>query len=119
MDVKIKDKDIFTLDNGDTVYIRGNDEIKQRVKFACTVKKGSFIYDRNFGAGYSIDVFSCDDSRDKLELLFNEAIVGIEDAYVNVNSISLTGQTYNIEISVNYKGKDIGKEVIKIEQKQL
>ncbi|MBQ0097927.1 MAG: DUF2634 domain-containing protein [Oscillospiraceae bacterium] len=115
MDVKIENKDIKTLDNGDTVYITGTDEIRQRVKLACSVKKGSFVYDREFGAEVSENIFSFENAKDRLEIILNEAVVNIPDIYVGVVSITDENDAYTVNIRINYKGQDIGTEVIVFE----
>lgn len=50
MDIKIKDKDISTGDNGYPERIEGLEEYLQRAFISLTAKKGRFCYLRELGA---------------------------------------------------------------------
>lgn len=98
MDVKIENKDIALKPNGDTVYISSMDETVQRVKIACSINKGSFIYDRNIG----FDTISTDDEvdKDKLEMIFCEAVIGIPDTVVQVIDAKKSGNRITATLKI-------------------
>lgn len=88
MDVKIENRDIAIHSNGDPEYISGMNEVLQRVKIACSIKKGDFRYDRNLGCyDYTIDL---DDEMmcDKLSMIFKEATVDV--GYTDLEVLKIT-----------------------------
>lgn len=100
MDVKIDNGDIVTKACGDALYIDGMDEIMQRIKIACSVKKGTFIYDRNLGSeGYTV---SFDDSmlKSKLEMLFKEASIDIPYSDLSVVRVDKVGEKLKVCIKI-------------------
>lgn len=86
MDIRLYDGDLF-LSEGECEYISGIDEAAQRAMIACTVKKGSFLYDRSLGA----DTASCDRTRDDyeraLQMAFREAIFKVPQTELFVKSV--------------------------------
>ncbi len=94
MDVKIENRDILLDSCGEPVYINGIEEIAQRVKIVCTLKKGDFVYDRELGR-YDI-AFDSDEQMlcDKLEMIFKEATIDIP--YSNLQVISVQKNDRNI-----------------------
>ncbi len=94
MDVKIENMDIVIKNNGDPLYISAVEEIAQRVKIACSLKKGSFCYNRELGCydtSYDIDD---DNIKDKLSMLFKEATIDIPYTDLSVNKIEKTQSGY-------------------------
>ena len=78
MDLRLKDHDLF-LESGVFSYVKGIDEAAQRAYIACTVKKNSFLYDRNLGADtLSLDRTSPDYQR-ALQMALREAIFAVPD----------------------------------------
>lgn len=93
MDVKIKDKDTEIGANGDPVYIDGIKEILQRVKIACTIKKGSFPFDRQLGS-YAHTLNLDDDLLiQKLEMIYKEATIDIPYSKLEVVSVDKNALT--------------------------
>lgn len=111
MDVKIKDKDITTKACGDAVYISGFDEIIQRIKIASTIRKGSFVYDKNFGR-CDFDTEEDELVCQKLEMILKEATIGIgyddlsvlsydPDTKKAVVIVSCCSKTDTVEVTIN------------------
>lgn len=88
MDVKIMDKDTALGVDGAPVYIDSVEEILQRVKIACTIKKGSFPFDRQLGS-YA-HTLSLDDDllTQKLEMIYKEATIDIPYSQLEVLSVN-------------------------------
>lgn len=98
MDVKIDDLDIKRKPCGDLLYIDAFDEMLQRVKIACTISKGSFVYDTEFGcmsAQTSIDDRAL---LQKLEMVFMEATINIGYDSLRVLSVNTHEKTAVIEV---------------------
>ncbi len=87
MDVKIENNDIAVTKWGSTVYVDSFDEIVQRVKIACTVKKGAFPFNRKLGSlAHTLDM-SDEMLKEKLEILYKEATVDIPYCNLVVESV--------------------------------
>ena len=85
MDVKIENGGIVRDAAGKEVTVSGFDETVQRVRTVCSLRKGSFRYQRRMG----VDTTALtNDERftKRLELRFREAIVAIPDVDVEVLS---------------------------------
>lgn len=86
MDIRLCDGDLF-LEEGECVYIRGIDEAAQRARIACTVKKGSFLYDRELGT----DSVSLEKPEEvflrELQMVFREAIFKVPDTKLFVKAV--------------------------------
>ena len=114
MDVKIFDKDIIINTCGDAQYIADTDELLQRIRIACSVRKGDFVYDRNLGSlAYTLKATD-PMLNQKLEMIFKEATVGISYTDLKVtktevekNKIKATVEVYcgdeksTLEVSVD------------------
>lgn len=110
MDIKIENNDIQIQPNGNTVYINGFDEIVQRVKIACTVKKGSFIYDRELGVDRGKKNMS-DMSTQQLEMLFREACINIPYTSLEVVSVDSTDDKTTATIKITCGTQSVTTEV--------
>lgn len=113
MDVKIENKDILLNSVGEPHYIESFDELCQRVNIACSVKKGSFLYDR--GLGYSETELDISDSRicETLSMIFKEATIDIPYTDLRVSRVyEKDGENYaEIEIT---SGIDIVTTEVKL-----
>ncbi len=96
MDVKIDNMDISKNSCGDAVYLNSFDELLQRVKIACTIKKGSFVYDRNFGVEISDIDFNDDMLPKKLEMIYKEATINIGYDNLKVVKVDKDNKTATI-----------------------
>lgn len=97
MDVKIKDKDTQMSACGDCVYINAVEEVVQRVKIACSVCKGDFIYDRSLGS-YINTVSTADPMLcDKLSMIFKEATIDID--YTDLKVLKVENNKAIVEIT--------------------
>lgn len=100
MDVKIENMDTAIDACGDSVYISCAEEIAQRVKIACTIKKGDFVFDRELGS--FAHTVSADDAMlsDKLEMMFKEATIDIPYTNLRVLSVDNIGTALTAQIEI-------------------
>ena len=86
MDIRLKDGDWY-FENGAFSYVKGIDEAAQRAMIACTVKKNSFLYDRDLGADTSsLDRTSPDYER-ALQMALREAVYTVPDIRLTVKAV--------------------------------
>ncbi len=98
MDVKIENKDIATDSCYSPLYIQGIEEIAQRVKIACTIKKGSFVYDANLGSfAHTVDL-SDDMAQEKLEMIFKEATIDIPYTTLRITKLDKGNKIAVVEV---------------------
>lgn len=111
MDQKISGKDTVIAPSGQPETVDGMDEIVQRVKIACGVRKGAFIYDRALGV--DLDGFDPDDEHaaEKLEMLFEEAAVNIPDVSIRVKTVKTDGKSIKAETEIRRKSQTVTTEV--------
>lgn len=109
------DGDVGVNNCGYPVEVYSVDEACQRVRFILTTKKGSFIYNRDFGADFS-PIFNNEyDSANagKLaELLCREALA--EQKEISVENVELTNPTegkYHLKMNVLFGGQSKVLEV--------
>ncbi len=111
MDLRLKDHDLF-LESGVFSYVKGIDEAAQRAYIACTVKKNSFLYDRNLGADtLSLDRTSPDYQR-ALQMALREAIFAVPDTRISVKSVRNIKRSSVAFIEVERNGETREIEVI-------
>lgn len=111
MDVKIENMDTVIQSNGAPLYISSIEEISQRVKIACSVKKGSFRYNRELGyydCSYDIDD---DNIKDKLAMIFKEATIDIPYTDLSVLEINKTESGYVATIVIACADESVILEV--------
>ena len=115
MDSKIEASDLC-FSSGKLCTVKGIEEAAQRAYIACTVKKKSFLYDRNLGADTaSLDRTSPDFER-ALQMALREAIYPIADTDLTVQSVrnrkgssvacikvERKGETKEIEVNLDGK----------------
>lgn len=113
MDVKIENEDISVDSAGSFVMIDGFDEIVQQALIRMKIPKGKFIYDRNLGSFCdSLDINTGKNQMKALEMLINESLVSLNNAYVKVNSTEKTSKGIKAEITVFIGDLSTTKEVI-------
>ncbi|MBQ2970939.1 MAG: hypothetical protein IJO20_05710 [Ruminococcus sp.] len=111
MDVKIENMDTVIGSNGDPQYVSSIKEIAQRVKIACSVKKGSFRYNRKLGCydcSYDIDD---DNIKDKLSMMFKEATIDIPYTDLRVLEIKKTESGNNAVLEIKCADNSASLEV--------
>ncbi len=111
MDIKIENMDTVIESNGDPLYISSIEEIAQRVKIACSVKKGSFCYNRELGYFDSdYDIYD-DNIKDKLAMIFKEATIDIPYTDLKVLEIKKSEPGYVAKIEIVCADKSATLEV--------
>ena len=100
-DVKIENNDVALDSAGRMVYLNGADALFQRAAITASVGRGSFIYDRSLGCGYSYDTDDEFASR-RVALGINEAFARFSNTFAEVQSI---GQTVTLKITVNSESR--------------
>lgn len=107
MDVEIFDKDIVINTCGDAQYIDDTDELLQRVRIACSIKKGDFVYDRNMGSFANKLKVSDPMLNKKLEMIFKEATVSIPYTDLKVTKTEVENNKIKATVDV-YCGDEKG-----------
>lgn len=106
IDVKIENKDVVTESTGVLMRLTGLDAMFQRAFINIASKKGSFVYDRELGTDISGIDLTTEDAKDRLELVFNEALVNCSNAVAQVLEIDekikvkilIDGQSREVEV---------------------
>lgn len=110
MDAEIKYGDVSLLSFGDTVRLIGDDELLQRVKIAGTVRKGSFVYNKELGnESYKIDK-SDEKALKTAQLLLSEALAQIPNVQMKATDITIyenNSIAIKAEVSCNGNTKEI------------
>ena len=112
MDIKIENYDIALSKCNDTVYIDGIEEIAQRVRIACTVEKGAFVYDTSLGRDEIALDLSDELLNQRIEMIFKEACVDIPLSDIKVTDIEKAGSKYRVKIKVICGDESADTEVI-------
>ena len=111
MDIRLKDGDLY-LDSGAFSYVKGIDEAAQRAMIACTVKKNSFLYDRDLGADtFSLDRTSPDYER-ALQMALREAVYAVPDICLSVKAVKKIRNSAIAVLQIEQSGKTRETEVI-------
>ncbi len=87
MDVKIENRDTATTSAGELCYVDCDKELCQRIRIACEVRKGDFVYDRQLGCNHMEIDFNDDRLNDRLCMLFKEATVDIPYTDLRVTKV--------------------------------
>lgn len=115
MDVKIENQDIALKPDGEPIYIDSVEETAQRVKIACSFKKGSFIYDRKLGYNeFDID-FNSENAKEELQTIFKEASADVLYSDLKVLSLDKKDKGYVAKIEVYCGTRKALTEVIIID----
>ena len=112
MDVRIEAGDVYQDVSGRTSFLTGVWEAAQRVLFAVTTAKGSFIYNRSLGTDYGALSGAVTDStalRDQLEMLIREAAAGIEGTRIAVTAVDSTRS--RVGLCITHGAETINTEV--------
>ncbi|MBQ4129709.1 MAG: hypothetical protein IJD68_08090 [Ruminococcus sp.] len=111
MDVKIENNDLAITQWGSTVYVESFEEIVQRIKIACTIKKGAFPFDRELGCNTHTLSMNDEMLKEKLEMLYKEATVDIPYCDLQVLSVDKNSTPKKAIIRVICKDKSATTEV--------
>ena len=122
MDVKIENGAIKYSDSCVPQYIDSLDEIVQRVRIACCMKKGDFALDKNLGCfadDLSINDFDIDDDmnidddlkKDKLTMIFKEATLNVPYSDLEVVECRVENSTIVAKIKISCNDKTAYTEV--------
>lgn len=100
MDVRIENKDVKIQSTGEMDYVESLEELCQRIEIACTVSKGSFVYDRQLGSENT--EFDVNDERlkEKLTMIFKEATIDIPCTDLRVLEINEKDGGYFAKIEI-------------------
>lgn len=109
MDVKLNGGDIVLANGGCVEMISGLDEILQKIHIILSVKKQSFIFDRELGIFKNGEGIS-NGTKESLEMLINEGLVNC-DCSVKLNSIEENSGAYTLSLTVYDKFKSYETEV--------
>lgn len=111
MDVKVENGDMVFECCGNPKYIDGMDEIAQRVKIACSIKKGKFAQDIALGSyAYTIDKNS-DMLCEKLAMIFKEATISIGYDDLRVTQVDTTQSPVVAKVEIICEGETVHTEV--------
>lgn len=113
MDALIENGDNVSDSLGNNLMIDGFDELLQQVIIRIKIPKEKFIYDRSLGSYCrGLDLNACKSREKCFEMLINESLVSLGDAYASVNSVSETAQGIKADITVYSGGKSATREVV-------
>lgn len=112
MDIKLENGDFSVSANGDIKTVDGVDEILQRVKICCSIKKGSFLYDKELGVDYENADISSQRGLKQLEMLLNEAVIDISGVRVEITKAENQSDKIKLRLKISYKGNKYETEVI-------
>lgn len=104
IDVKIENKDVVTESTGILKRLTGLDAMFQRAFICIASKKGKFVYDRQLGTDISEIDLSAEDAKDRLELVFNEALVNCSNAVAQVLEI---GEKIKVKIIIDGQSTEV------------
>lgn len=111
MDVCLTENNILRDDCGNYVYLDGLAELTQRVRIACTVPRGAFVYDRTIGIDLRDLQPERETLRDRLELRVREACVHITGVQIRVTSVQRAGSSLSAVIAVSDGSQTMTTEV--------
>lgn len=115
MDVRIENNDISINSNNEAVMIEGIDRIVQQIKIALSAKKGSFVYDRNMGAGLTEENLLAENGAKTLQTVIYEILINEPDVEVEVKEIEKRQDKIYGKIIVKDKYETRETEVIAFE----
>ncbi len=101
MDTALKNGDFCLGTTGKPFLISGAKEILQRALIRLTVKKGSFIYDKNLGSRLYTLKSSTGNLKNTASILVNEALADMKEVKVDSVDVSFADSAENLRISVN------------------
>lgn len=110
MDVMLLNGDTKTDATGFNLWTDGMEEVLQRVKLCLGIRKGSFIYKKEWGLetiGYSEGQRALRNA----EALLREAVMCIEGVELHLNKMEDTPSGIRFEITLIKDGESIDSEV--------
>ena len=114
MDTALKDGDFYLGTTGKPIVISGIKELLQRVLIRLTVKKGSFIYDKNLGSNLYTLKNTNKDIKNQAIIMVKEALVDIREIEVDDISVKFTDNSENLKLNVLLSINNNNKEEVEI-----
>lgn len=111
MDVKIENGAVKYSDSCVPLYINSVDEIAQRVKISCCMKKGDFVLNKNLGCFGSVGEVDDDRLKDRLVMIFKEATINIPYSDLEVVECKRSDTKIVAKIKISCKDKSAYTEV--------
>lgn len=100
MDTALKDGDFYLGTTGKPIAISGIKELLQRVLIRLTVKKGSFIYDKDLGSDLYTLKNTNKDIKNQAIIMVKEALADMREIEVEDISIKFTDSSENLKLNV-------------------
>ena len=100
MDTALKDGDFYLGTTGKPIAISGIKELLQRVLIRLTVKKGSFIYDKDLGSNLYTLKNTNKDIKNQAIIMVKEALADMREIEVEDISIKFTDSSENLKLNV-------------------
>lgn len=100
MDTALKDGDFYLGTTGKPIAISGIKELLQRVLIRLTVKKGSFIYDKDLGSDLYTLKNTNKDIKNQAIIMIKEALADMRKIEVEDISIKFTDSSENLKLNV-------------------
>ena len=100
MDTALKDGDFYLGTTGKPIAISGIKELLQRVLIRLTVKKGSFIYDKDLGSDLYTLKNTNKDIKNQALIMVKEALADMREIEVEDISVKFTDSSENLKLNV-------------------
>ena len=100
MDTALKDGDFYLGTTGKPIAISGIKELLQRVLIRLTVRKGSFIYNKNLGSNLYTLKNTNKDIKNQAIIMVKEALADMKEIEVDDISVKLIDNLENLKINV-------------------
>ena len=111
MDIKVENKDLVLKDNGLPVMIEGLELAVQQLRFASSVEKGTFVYDRELGLCIPEDIYEKENCLKTIETMLNEILIHIPGVTVFVKSINRDQEKTTVQVVLKNDYNSIETEV--------
>lgn len=111
MDTALKNGDFYLGTTGKPMAISGMKEMLQRALIRLTVKKGSFIYDKNLGSNLYTLKATSGNIKNKATLIVKEALADMTEITVDDITFKLINGGENLNINVLLSINENQKEV--------
>ena len=111
MDVKIENGAVKLSESCVPLYINSVDEITQRVKISCCMKKGDFSLDKNLGCFTDNLNVSDEMLKEKLTMIFKEATINIPYSDLEVVECEVKNSKIVAKIKISCDDKTAYTEV--------
>lgn len=96
VDVKLNNGDVVCDSTGKRLTVTDSDALFQSAIISIGTKLGSFVYDRSLGSRLS--ELDSDTTKEKAEIVINEALAGLENTYAEVLEL---GESVKLKITIN------------------